>query len=787
PAVLNQALLDAAREGNVERGLELLQAGADPAALPAPGARDQRSALVLAALLPDTRLLRALISRGAEVNRVHCEITALLAATRDSYHGRSDAVMTLLANGADPRMADRDGNTPLHYAALAAEPSIAAILIDAQAPLDSLNRNRHSPLALAAGAANWPLVKFLLEHGAKCEPAQGVPALIAAASITDDDPQGVQVLLKQKARVDALDALGRSALMNAALEGHARIVQALLDAGANANLADRRGVTALMEAARAGAYPVLHELIAAQCDARARDEHGRDALVLACQSPRANAQCVRALLALGLDPKARSQDGRSALDHSAGAGRWDLVALLDPTTPLPSSHAMAAQPEPGADTPAHLLDALRFGHWAVASGFGARARGWPECELAALYLDLAEGEHGAARRWLLEHGMDAEVRLDDGTRLFDALVDRLPASLGALGQLLEDGAAPAGAGLFARALSRLAEADTATRPVQFALSLLERGADPFGADAQGRTPLHHAACAALAPVLHALLARGVDPNARDRGGATPLHVALDATRDSLQLVRTLVAFGADPERAAANGETPLGLALARGDTALEHWLRWHGWPLPRRPLRAEDLPAAASAGDAEAVSKLLALGFDVNTRDKRGAGGLLRACGAGHAEAAQRLIDAGADLELAAESGATPLSAAISARRETVVALLLDRGAKPDHRLPNEATALMVAAALGFPEIVEALLAHGADAGLADASGHTALHAAARFCFDSRDSLRCKRLLDALLKARDVEVDAADKQGASALLLLLGAQSPPGGNADGTHLGALVP
>ncbi|HWG10112.1 MAG TPA: ankyrin repeat domain-containing protein [Rhodanobacteraceae bacterium] len=782
-AVLNQSLLDAAREGQVERALELLQQGAEPDALPAPGARDQRSALVLAALLPDTRLLRALIARGAQVNRAHGDATALLAATRDSYHGRSEAVMTLLANGADPRLVDRDGNTPLHHGALAAEPSIAAILIDAQAPLDALNRNRHSPLASAAGAGNWALVKFLLERGAKLEPAQGVPALLTASAIPDDDPRGVQMLLKHKARVDATDALGRTALMNAALEGHQTIVRALLDAGANADLADRHGVTALMEAARAGAHAALNELVAAQADARAREEHGRDALTLACQSPRANTQCVRALLALGADPKARGADGRSALDHAAQAGRWDLVALLDPATPLPSSHALAAQPEPGADTPAHLLDALRFGHWAVASGFAERARAWPKAELAALYLDLAEGDHGQAHRWLLQHGLDAEARLDDGMRLFDALCDRLPGSIAAIESLLEAGATPAGAGGFARALARLADVDRSA----FALALLERGADLFGADAQGRTPLHHAACANLAPVLDALLARGVDPNARDRSGATPLHVALDAGRAALPLARALVANGAAPERAAANGETPLGLALARGDGALEHWLRWHGWPLPQRPLRAGDLPVAAAAGDADAVSKLLALGFDVNTRDEQGASALLRACGAGHAEVAQRLLDAGADRELAAASGATPLSAAVSARRDAVVEQLLDHGARADTRLPNEATALMVAAALGFPEIAERLLARGADATLADAAGHTPLHAAARFCFESRDSLRCRRLLDVLLKAPGMQADAVDKQGASALLLLLGAQSRPDARVDDTHLGALLP
>src|SRR3546814_13338340 len=46
-------LYDAARRGRVDRALELLDAGADPAALPADAERDQRSLPVLAAVLPD--------------------------------------------------------------------------------------------------------------------------------------------------------------------------------------------------------------------------------------------------------------------------------------------------------------------------------------------------------------------------------------------------------------------------------------------------------------------------------------------------------------------------------------------------------------------------------------------------------------------------------------------------------------------------------------------------------------------------------------------------------------
>src|SRR5690606_4146612 len=108
-------LYDAARSGRVDRALQLLEAGADPQAQPPAESRDQRSLAVLAAVLPDLRLLRLLISRGVDVNQSHRGMTPLLAATRDSWHGRPEAVMTLLANGADPRATDADGNTPLHH------------------------------------------------------------------------------------------------------------------------------------------------------------------------------------------------------------------------------------------------------------------------------------------------------------------------------------------------------------------------------------------------------------------------------------------------------------------------------------------------------------------------------------------------------------------------------------------------------------------------------------------------------------------------------------------------
>ena len=778
------ALLAAARRGDVARALALLEAGADPDTHPAPEDPDQRSVLMLAALLPDTRLLRGLIVKGALLNPPHRGMSILLSTARYGGEHRAEPIMILLTTGADVTATDAEGNTALHYTARRGDLAVAAMLIDAEAPLHTLNAAGQSPLAVACHAANWPLVELMLQRRPPLQAEGSEPALVAAAGVAADDPRGVALLLKHKAQVNACNAMGRSALIVAAQLGHTRIVRALLAAHANVTLADQHGTTALMEAAHRGVEELVRLLCEAGAPVDARDRHGRDALTLVCLSPHASGAVVHTLLDSGADPTSHSgEDGQSAIDCAAAAGRWDLLTILDPDAPLPTTSGTAGD-EPD-ESPGHLLDALRFGHWNIVAGFGAAIAGWPAGELAALYAELAGAEHVPARRWLLAQGLAAEQRLENGSSLFDTLLEKLPSSRIALIELLDAGASPAGAGRLAKAMEYMA----AKPPEGAALvsRMLDQGADPFGPLGDGRTPLH---LAASVPGWLALLQRladiGCDPNARDSDGRTPLHDALEHPTQVLSAIRCLIGAGADPEAASANGETPLGLALAHEASDSERWLRWTRWPLPRRKLRPHDLPAAAAAGDLDALDKLLELGFAVDTLDHKGSSALIHACGLGHEAVAIHLLDAGADLALTTPSGITPLAAAGCARQLELIRLLVQRQAAVDQRLSGDTTALMLVCAVGHPDAAEALADAGADVNASDALGRTPLHAAAQYCFGSRDSLRARRLLDVLL-SRQANPNQADRSGMTPLLLLLGAHQKPGAECDATHLGALVP
>ncbi len=766
---LTRDLYIAARAGRVERALQLLQAGADARAEAPASERDRRGLPVLAAVLPDLRLLRGLIERGVDLNAARGLMTPLLAATRDSWHGRPEAVMTLLTNGADPRVGDADGNTPLHHAARSSDPGVAALLRDAGADMDALNGEGVSPLGIACAAGNWRLARFLLERTAKTEPAGGQPVLLAAAGTEEDDPAGVQLLLRHKARVDARDARERSALHEAASAGHASICTALLDAGADVHARDGLGRTPLLDSARAAALPVLEVLVDAGADAGARDTSGANALHLACAAEAPSAAMVQHLLALGVDAQATDADDRTPVDLAASAGRWTLANALDPSRALPVS--MDPDDGPPPDRPPQLLLRERLLEGVELRELMPLAALLGTTELNGLLVDAEIAAQPFRLEWLLRRGAQADARIHGAPLPVLAALSRGGPGIDSLRVLFAHGASPAGGGSLARFMESCLGGASTPEAESFAIELLERGADPYAGSPAGDPPVALAVRLQWPRLLQRLVAHGVDLDARDSHGMSALHVAAALARE--QELKLLIAAGAAPDRRAADGQTPLGVALAAGRRDLANWLDWRGWRLPQRPLQASDVPAAAIVGDADAVRRLLDIGMPVDAVDSQGCSALLRAAGGGHRVLVELLLSRGADAGLAANTGATPLSAAVSMRQAEIVDRLLDAGAGLEQRLPGEVTVLMLASALGLPELVARLLQAGADLHARDAQGLTPLHCAALYGFTARDRPRLLALLDTLLLA-GADPQQAATGGATPLLLLLGSRAEPG-------------
>lgn len=771
----DERLVASLRAGRVEAGIEAIAAGADPLALPAAGDRDQRTLIMLAALQGDLRLLRQLIGRGVDVNQRHGGLTALLAATRDSWHGRPEAVMTLLANGADARLADNEGNTPLHHASRSTDPAVAALLLDAGAQVDTLNADGCSPLWIACACGNWRLARFLIEHGARAEPAGGQPALLAAVS-GDDDPGGAQLLLRHKARVDARGPAQRTALLQAAAAGNVDIVAVLLEAGADRNAADANGMTALLEAAANGHAAVVTRLAQARVNAHVVDGEQRNALQLACHAG-ASPDLLRQLMALGIDPQQADAHGRRAIEVAIEHGRWPLVALLDPSYALPASITEGISLGETEKTPLQLLrEALDDQRWSAAEAIPALMGASANAALSELLLDFSQEPALAVFDWLCRHGASADWRPDAADSVLFQLFDAGGSRHGALQRLLDRGQAVGGDAGLARFLGACERGEhTSGAAQQLALALVERGADVFGAQPGQDAPLLLAIRLGWQRVVDSLLVLGVDPNQRDTRGQPAIHVAAALGREAA--LRGLIRAGALPQARSPDGQTALGMALSAGRSDLSHWLEWRGWPLPGRPLQPADLPAAAIAGDLDAIRRLLELGLPVDASDAQGCTALLRAAGGGHGEIVKSLLSVGADLNASARTGATPLSAAISMRHAGVVDQLLQAGADANQPLPGGVTPLMLAAALGLPDIAGRLLSQGARVEAIDDHGLTALHCAALHAFTARDRQRVLALFDLLLQA-ELTPDAASASGHTPLLLLLGARAEAGAACD---------
>ncbi|GAB4813599.1 hypothetical protein N2152v2_000645 [Parachlorella kessleri] len=179
--------------------------------------------------------------------------------------GDAAAIRALFAQYQPEGMLQKAGSSQFY------SPAGPRALVDGGINVDSADKNRRTPLLIAAREGNVDAVRKLLAAGAN---------------------------------INACDCKGHTALRLAAFGGHLKVVQALLAAGrrvrSRCNVNSRckaKGATALHIAASKGDIAIMEALVAAGADCGAVDIEGRSPLVWAARYNRIIA--VRKLLELG--------------------------------------------------------------------------------------------------------------------------------------------------------------------------------------------------------------------------------------------------------------------------------------------------------------------------------------------------------------------------------------------------------------------------------------------------------------------------------------------------------
>jgi cytohesin len=205
---------------------------------------------------------------------------------------------------------------------------------------------------------------------------------------------------------------------------------------------------------------------------------------------------------------------------------------------------------------------------------------------------------------------------------------------------------------------------------------------------------------------------------------------------------------------AAEGETRLPAAARAGDSeAVTRLLREGAAVSEAEPDGTTALHWAVYRDDAAMMDRLIAAGANVNIANRNGATPLTLACTNANTAIVERLLKAGADPK-ASPSGASPLITCAGAHAVAAVKLLIANGADVDatDSYRNQ-TPLMWAAAENHAAIVTTLLEAGAKVDARSTGNFTALMFAVRQ--DARDSVRL--LLDA---GADVNFTAPNGQSA---------------------------
>lgn len=272
-----------------------------------------RTALMIAACKSNKEMIEFLIEHGADVNAV--DEYGRSALTYAVNGGSKELVELLIAHGADI-------NTDCNFTSAVKNKEMLAILLNNKLDVDKIAESAEA-LSAAVDCSNKEAVELLINHGANVK----TTALLNCHTI-----EIAKLLIDHGADVNVADEHGKTALMvtvrRAAVDSDSKeLVELLIAHGANINAADESGYTALMVAAKHNEKEITKFLVERGADVNAKTKRGLTALILASDN-RHKLDLVEFLLTHGADVNAAMDDGRTSLMIAASRSNKEMLELL---------------------------------------------------------------------------------------------------------------------------------------------------------------------------------------------------------------------------------------------------------------------------------------------------------------------------------------------------------------------------------------------------------------------------------------------------------------------------
>lgn len=327
----------AAHVGSVAAVAQFIQAGVD---------LNIGKPLYYAVVNGHEHVVRLLLDRGANANLIAAKLYSdldyplLFHACSAKRTVVSDSIAyTLLDHGADYNYVDHWGNTALHLAAGTGRVGVVERLLNLGSGVCKMDKEDRTPLQVAS---NTDTIRVLLLAGsnANARADTGWTPLHNAAS--QGNPDGIELLLRYRAKVNVPTEDGRTALHTALRARIAfdqnilQVAKLLLEKGADINAVDNEGMSPFQMATgpdlSQATVDIISMLIAHGANVNSQNNYGSTAL----HEVEDSVEWADLLLDHGVTIDARDGKGRTALFSAfqGTVGREILTRFGDETFAL---------------------------------------------------------------------------------------------------------------------------------------------------------------------------------------------------------------------------------------------------------------------------------------------------------------------------------------------------------------------------------------------------------------------------------------------------------------------